>query len=104
VSTPVPLRWWPELAADLELAHVRAASAAAAGLADAALGPARLAGPGVPALAEAAVSSATPFLRAPLLARLRAVRRLHPADPALTGSCPTCGTPAPCPTARALIG
>jgi hypothetical protein len=99
-----PARWWPELATDLEQAHTRAASAAAAGLADAALGPLRLAGPGVGHLAEAAVSSATPFLRAPLLARLSAVRALHPTDPELAGACPACGTPTPCPTARALIG
>jgi hypothetical protein len=104
VSAPPPARWWPELAADLEAAHARGAEAAAAGLADAALGPVRLAGPGVVALAEAAVSSATPFLRAPLLARLRAVGRLHPSDPEIAAACPTCGVATPCPTARALIG
>jgi hypothetical protein len=99
-----PARWWPELAADLDQAHARAASAAAAGLADAALGPLRLSGSGVGPLAEAAVSSATPFLRAPLLARLSAVRALHPTDAELAVACPECGTPTPCPTARALIG
>jgi hypothetical protein len=99
-----PARWWPELATDLEQAHTRAASAAAAGLADAALGPLRLAGPGVGHLAEAAVSSATPFLRAPLLARRGGLRRLHPPDPDLAATCPTCAVPAPCPTACALIG
>jgi hypothetical protein len=82
-------------------AHRSAAAAAAAGLADAALGTARLAGPLVPLLAEAAVSSATPFLRAPLLGRLAAVRRLHPTSGDASGRCPTCGVTAPCPTAEA---
>jgi hypothetical protein len=87
------------LAADLEQAHRYATGAATAGLRDAGLGPLRLAGDGVPVLAEAAVSSATPFLRAPLLARLSRVRLLHPASGA-DGRCPTCSVPAPCPTAR----
>ncbi len=92
------------LGRDLEAAHVLGAGAARAGLSDAALGAARLTGPGVAALAEAAVSSATPFLRAPLLARLGAVARLHtPADGG-TGACPTCAVPSPCPTTRALTG
>jgi hypothetical protein len=98
------VRWWPELADDLERAHARAASAAAAGLADAALGPLRLSGSGVRSLAEAAVSSATPFLRAPLLARLSAITALHPTDAEVCATCPECRTPTPCPTARALIG
>jgi hypothetical protein len=84
---------------DLELAHREAVRAATAGLGDAALGRLRLSGPGVATLAEAAVSSATPFLRAPLLARLSQVRLLHPAQPA-DGQCPTCSVPAPCPTAQ----
>jgi hypothetical protein len=78
--------------------------AASAGLADAALGPLRLTGAGVGELAEAAVSSATPFVRAPLLSRLQAAAALHPqpADGAVT--CPSCGVPTPCPTALALFG
>ena len=83
---------------DLEVAHQQAVRAATAGLSDAALGRQRLSGTGVPTLAEAAVSSATPFLRAPLLARLSRVRLLHPTQ-AGDGGCPTCRVPAPCPTA-----
>jgi hypothetical protein len=95
---------WPELAADLEEAHAKAVRAAASGLADPALGPIRLAGPGVRSLAEAAVSSATPFLRAPLLARISAVRRLHPASREVASNCPTCAIPVPCATALAVLG
>jgi hypothetical protein len=95
------MRPWRALATDLDEAHLKAAVAAAAGLADAALGPLRLSGPGVHELADAAVSSATPFLRAPLLARLHAVRQLHPD---VDRDCPTCGVPTPCPTALALFG
>jgi hypothetical protein len=95
VPTPADLTG---LRQDLELAHRQAVSAATAGLSDAALGRLRLSGTGVPALAEAAVSSATPFLRAPLLARLSQVRLLHPVQ-ADDAGCPTCGVPAPCPTA-----
>lgn len=91
------------LAADLERAHWLGVGAATAGLQDAALGPARLVGPGVSTLAEAAVSSATPFLRAPLLGRIHRATRLHPNDSSDT-LCPTCGVPAPCDTARALRG
>jgi hypothetical protein len=82
---------------DLERAHRHAVGAAAAGLQDAGLGASRLTGSAVPLLADAAVSSATPFLRAPLLARLSRVRLLHPVA---NGSCPTCNVPAPCPTAK----
>ena len=85
------------LAAELEQAHVHGVEAAAAGLQDAGLGAARLTGTAVPTLAEAAVTSATPFLRAPLLSRLHRVRRLHTpggSDPL----CPQCRVPAPCPT------
>jgi hypothetical protein len=64
----------------------------------------RLAGRGIRTLADAAVSSATPFLRAPLLARISAVRRLHPASPDVAATCPACTVPVPCPTARAVIG
>jgi hypothetical protein len=89
------------LASALEEAHVYGVGAASAGLQDAGLGAIRLTGTAVPLLAEAAVTSATPFLRAPLLARLSRVRLLHP--PAGTdGSCPSCAVPAPCPTAREI--
>jgi len=86
----------------LERAHVRAVNAAIAGLSDAALGSMRLAGTGVPVLAEAAVTSATPYLRAPILGLVSAALRLHPPGGELTDSCPTCGTPVPCATAQAL--
>ena len=87
------------LATSLEQAHTYAVGAATAGLQDAGLGPVRLTGTAVPVLAEAAVSSATPFLRAPLLSRLSRVRLLHPT---VDGRCPTCSVPAPCPTAEEL--
>jgi hypothetical protein len=87
------------LAGELEQAHGFAVGAAAAGLRDPGLGAVRLTGTAVPVLAEAAVSSATPFLRAPLLSRLSRVRLLHPPR-GTAGSCPTCGVPAPCPTAQ----
>jgi hypothetical protein len=89
------------LTADLEQAHTYAVGAASAGLQDAGLGPVRLTGTAVPVLAEAAVTSATPFVRAPLLARLSRVRLLHP-PAGVDGSCPSCSTPAPCPTAKEL--
>ncbi|MGW0364737.1 hypothetical protein [Streptomyces sp. NPDC002990] len=88
------------LAHDFEQAHHNGVAAAGAGLRDAALGAARLAGTAVPLLAEAAVCSATPFLRAPLLARISAALLLHTPD--ADGRCPACGVPAPCPTDRAL--
>jgi hypothetical protein len=101
------------LASELERAHVFGVGAASAGLQDAGLGPVRLTGSAVPVLAEAAVTSATPFLRAPLLSRLHRVRRLHTPDTTDTtgttgttdtgvGVCPACGVPAPCPTAKEL--
>jgi len=90
------------LAAELEQAHVRGVGAATAGLQDPGLGAARLTGTAVPLLAEAAVTSATPFLRAPLLSRLRRARRLHIPDADGSNTCPTCGVEAPCPTAREL--
>jgi hypothetical protein len=90
------------LEAELERAHVRGVDAAEAGLQDAALGAARLTGSAVPLLAEAAVTSATPFLRAPLLSRLHRARRLHSATAADGGRCPSCGVPDPCPTAKEL--
>jgi hypothetical protein len=89
------------LAADLEAAHTFGVGAASAGLRDAGLGTARLTGTAVPLLAEAAVTSATPFLRAPLLSRLSRVRLLHPSGGA-DGRCPSCAVPAPCPTAKEL--
>jgi hypothetical protein len=89
------------LAVDLEQAHAHAVGAATAGLQDAGLGPLRLTGAAVPVLADAAVSSATPFLRAPLLSRLSRVRLLHPPGGS-AGRCPTCDVPAPCPTAQEL--
>ena len=89
-------------ALDLERAHRSGVAAAVAGLSDAGLGRNRLAGPLVPALAEAAVTSATPFLRAPLLARISGALRLHPVAGTGDGRCPTCGVPAPCPTAQIL--
>jgi glycosyltransferase involved in cell wall biosynthesis len=90
------------LQGDLERAHGMAAGAAAAGMTDAALGELRHRGDGIDALAAAAVTSATPFLRAPLLARLSAAAMLHPGAGDEAGMCPTCGVPAPCPTAVAL--
>jgi hypothetical protein len=87
------------LSADLEQAHRSAVGAAAAGLQDAGLGATRLTGTAVPLLADAAVTSATPFLRAPLLARLSRVRLLHP-PAGDEGQCPTCQVPAPCQTAQ----
>ena len=67
---------------------------------DAALGAGRITGAGVTALADAAVSSATPFLRAPLLSRLSAVRRLHPAGRSATACARRVGVAAPCETAQ----
>lgn len=87
---------------ELERAHRAAVLAAEAGLSDAGLGPSRVSGPGVPVLAEAAVSSATPFLRAPLIGRIGAVLRLHATPDGWPGDCPVCATPAPCETVRLL--
>ena len=88
----------------LEQAHRYGVGAAEAGLRDAALGPARLTGQGVHRLAEAAVTSATPFVRAPLLARISAGLLLHPVAGDDGGACPSCGVQAPCPTAVVLRG
>jgi hypothetical protein len=99
MTAHTPSRAW---SSDLESAHARGVGAAAAGLQDPGLGPLRLAGGAVPALAEAAVTSATPFLRAPLLARISAALRLHPPAGAEDGRCPTCAEQAPCPTAVVL--
>jgi hypothetical protein len=95
------LRMTP-LATALELAHLHGVSAATAGLQDPGLGAVRLTGTAVTVLAEAAVTSATPFLRAPLLSRLHRVRRLH--TPSGDAHCPTCRVPAPCPTVAELDG
>jgi hypothetical protein len=92
----------PRVLAALESAHARGVAAAVAGMSDAALGAARLTGPGVAGLAEAAVTSATPYLRAPLLARMSAVLRLHPQGGEPGELCGTCGAEVPCPTAQAL--
>jgi hypothetical protein len=89
------------MALDLEQAHAYAVGAAEAGLQDAGLGPVRLSGPAVPVLADAAVTSATPFLRAPLLSRLSRIRLLHPPQ-GDQGRCPSCSVAAPCPTAEEL--
>lgn len=90
------------LATDLEQAHGNAVAAASAGMQDAALGAGRLTGPGVAVLADAAVSSATPYVRAPLLARISGGLRLHPRVGGPDGLCPTCSVPAPCLTATEL--
>jgi hypothetical protein len=87
---------------ELESAHRQAVTAAGHGLQDAGLGSLRLTGSGVPVLAEAAVSSATPFLRAPLLSRIYNALRIHPVQGDETGRCATCDVLAPCPTAREL--
>jgi hypothetical protein len=89
-------------AADLETAHRRGVGAASAGLQDAALGGLRLTGTGVGVLAAAAVSSATPFLRAPLMSRIGRVIALHPTQPP-SGVCPSCSEPAPCATLLAVL-
>jgi hypothetical protein len=89
------------LAVELDLAHDNGVQAAVAGLQDPGLGAARLTGSAVPTLAEAAISSATPFLRAPLLSRLSAGLRLHP-PAGSDGRCPSCREPAPCRTAKEL--
>jgi hypothetical protein len=92
----------PRVSAELEEAHRRGVGAAVAGMQDAALGEARLHGPTVWTLGDAAVTSATPFVRAPLLARISAALLLHPVAGNDDGSCPTCGSAAPCATAEAL--
>jgi hypothetical protein len=90
------------LTSELESAHRQGVTAAGHGLQDAALGALRLTGAGVPVLAEAAVSSATPFLRAPLLSRIFNALRIHPVQGNADGYCPTCRVPAPCQTAQEL--
>jgi hypothetical protein len=95
-----PFRTRPTpLGVDLEEAHRRGVAAGTAGMQDPALAGLRLTGPAVATLAEAAISSATPFLRAPLLGRISQALLLHPAG---GGECPTCREPVPCETARAL--
>lgn len=89
------------LSDDLARAHVAGVSAASAGLQDAQLGDVRLAGSAVPVLADAAVTSATPFLRAPLLSRISAALSLHPFN-GRNGRCPTCNVTAPCQTSQEL--
>jgi hypothetical protein len=96
------LRGISGLAVDLDRAHDQGVQAAVAGLQDPGLGAVRLTGSAVAVLAEAAVSSATPFLRAPLLSRLSRVLQLHPPAGRADGDCPSCHEPAPCRTAREL--
>ena len=102
VHTATPKATASELAIELKGAHARSSGAAATGLSDAALGGNRLSGSAVPTLAETAVSSATPYLRAPLQARLSSALVLHPPAGNEGGTCPTCGVSAPCPTAAVL--
>ena len=90
------------LAMELDHAHDNGVQAAVAGLQDPGLGAARLTGSAVPTLAEAAISSATPFLRAPLLSRLSGAMRLHPPAVGAYRRCPTCQEPTPCRTAKEL--
>ena len=98
-----PAGWRATTAHDeLEAAHRRAVGAASTGLQDAHLGGLRLTGSGVPVLAETAVTSATPYLRAPLLSRMSAALLLHPPGGESGDTCPTCGTAVPCATAQAL--
>jgi hypothetical protein len=95
-SVPAPLT------VAFDLAHERAVRAAANGLADPGLGDQRVGGPEVILLADAAVTSATPYLRAPLLARMSAVLRLHSVDAEPGEVCAACGAPSPCPTVQVL--
>jgi hypothetical protein len=90
------------LGAALEVAHRQGVAAAVNGLQDAALLSQRLTGSGVRVLADAAVTSATPFLRAPLLARISTALSMHPPGGAAGELCPTCGSAVPCATARVL--
>lgn len=85
-------------------AHRLSGRAATEGVQDPALGSRRLGGDAVTAVAEAAVASATPHLRAPLLAQVGAASRPHPESVAdgEAGLCPTCLVPVPCPTAQVL--
>lgn len=92
----------PPLTRALDVAHARGVQAAIAGLSDAGLGEHRLEHQRVDLLADAAVTSATPYLRAPLLARLSAVLRLHSVDAEPGEPCTTCGAPSPCPTVEAV--
>ena len=87
---------------ELERAHGQGVRAAVAGLSDAQLGGLRLTGSGVPLLAEAAVTSATPYLRVPLVRRISAALRLHPPGGEPDERCPICQTAVPCATAQAL--
>ena len=102
-SMATPVGWRATTAQDeLEAAHRRAVGAASTGQQDAHLGGLRLTGSGVPVLAETAVTSATPYLRAPLLGRMSAALLLHPPGGEADDQCPTCGTAVPCATAQAL--
>jgi hypothetical protein len=102
MTTTAPSAGMNPLTRDLDRAHGFGVSAAEAGLQDPGLGVMRLTGRNVHSLADAAVTSATPFLRAPLLSRLAGVRRLHSAASADGAECPSCRVPVPCPTAQEL--
>ena len=80
-------------------AHRAAVLAATEGLSDSALGDRRLTGSVVTELAEAAVTSATPFLRAPLLGAISEALVLHQSRDDV---CTTCKTDFPCATVAAL--
>ena len=99
--SPADQAAWTVLGHDLESAHSAGVTAASAGLRDAALGALRLTGPGVATLADAAVTSATPFVRAPLLARISAARLLHQPR-AGSDLCPVCQVLVPCATVEVL--
>lgn len=89
-----------------EAAHPLAVGAAIEGMRDPALGAGRLSGPGIRLLADAAVTSATPFVRAPLLGLIHEALLLHGPASGTAGEdrCATCGTPDPCATVRVLSG
>jgi hypothetical protein len=80
-------------------AHGAAVAAATEGLSDSGLGERRLSGQLVSELAEAAVTSATPFLRAPLLGAISEALVLHQSRDDV---CTTCRTAFPCATVAAL--
>lgn len=86
--------------AEAETYHSYAVGAAVEGMRDPGLGPHRIVGPGARRLAEAAVTSATPFVRAPVLAVISAAAALHAESD--DGRCGECRQPSPCRTARTL--
>ena len=82
--------------------HAAAVAAAHEGLCDPALGALRVPSADAGALAEAAVSSATPFVRGPLLSRMAEALLLHSGG--ADGVCRECARPSPCPTTVLLRG